>query len=664
MIKEPITREWPPNPYKGLSFYTTEDAPLLVGREQDVYLCARGMYPGNIRLVLLHGYSGCGKSSFVRAGLIPVLEREFKLFWFMDEQPPPSNGDPAGESKRAGDGTEARPRSKLFIRCTDNPLAKLAAAVYEIDLAEFAREAPGNDAFEIPAPQHYRSAACALRESCPAGLAMWKPKEDVANTRDNFVATANENSAVIVDLISRITAECPGTLVIVLDQVEEVLTLKPAEDGLPARQNFFALLSRFAHSNADARIIMAFRTEYHGRLYSWLQWAATDAARIYDYYLKELTPKQVKEAITRPTGTTPVFDLPSPRNHYKFLYEDGVPERIVAALQAVQPSGQLAAMQLVCTRLLQRAKQRPSQAGLAVIGLSDYEEIGGMQGEVDRYIGESLEQCWSKLSYRPWGLLATIRREAEVLRWRDVLLGLVRVHPDGTVTSDVCPRKELRDQAIARGCRLDFDAVTEYLAGPSGMLRRVKLVRFSNHAEVDCLSLEHDVLAFTLDAMDGIRRRAQRSILVYRTALATVGLAVAVFSVLSKEVIEAGFALVIAPGFLGLALISSRPPFEGLHSWLYEPYSRSRSEDPSEEGFTQPTEADVSQLRGSDTAVVNSEETGNVRYRRLVPKRKSVKLLRAVWIRHSAFALCVGSIACVMVLLAVLVWLKLMTSRA
>jgi DNA-binding winged helix-turn-helix (wHTH) protein len=61
-------------PYKFLDYYTETDAALFVGREQEI-----GVIRSQIlshRTFIVHGRSGVGKSSLVRAGLIPSLKAE------------------------------------------------------------------------------------------------------------------------------------------------------------------------------------------------------------------------------------------------------------------------------------------------------------------------------------------------------------------------------------------------------------------------------------------------------------------------------------------------------------------------------------------------------------------------------------------------------------
>ncbi len=61
------------NPYRGLSSYNKEDAELFFGRKAAVEELARRVE--NHRLTVVLGASGSGKSSLVKAGLIPVMEK-------------------------------------------------------------------------------------------------------------------------------------------------------------------------------------------------------------------------------------------------------------------------------------------------------------------------------------------------------------------------------------------------------------------------------------------------------------------------------------------------------------------------------------------------------------------------------------------------------------
>src|ERR1035438_10501420 len=84
-------RTWPDDPYKGLTYYDVADVPLFAGRDHDIMIVSSAIGQSNVRILLLHGMTGCGKSSFLRAGLIPRLETEISGYEFLrDEKESPA----------------------------------------------------------------------------------------------------------------------------------------------------------------------------------------------------------------------------------------------------------------------------------------------------------------------------------------------------------------------------------------------------------------------------------------------------------------------------------------------------------------------------------------------------------------------------------------------
>lgn len=89
--------DWKPeqSPYLGLSAFQEEDAPVFFGREEEtragIELLSRGA-PG---LIMVMGGSGSGKSSMVRAGMVPRLRRDMQQ-WLVVRPFRPGT-DPFGE---------------------------------------------------------------------------------------------------------------------------------------------------------------------------------------------------------------------------------------------------------------------------------------------------------------------------------------------------------------------------------------------------------------------------------------------------------------------------------------------------------------------------------------------------------------------------------------
>ncbi|WP_017315154.1 nSTAND1 domain-containing NTPase [Mastigocladopsis repens] len=68
------------NPYKGLQSYNEKDSDLFFGREKQIEKLYQKVVDNKQRLTLVLGASGTGKSSLVKAGLIPKLRKDDKTW--------------------------------------------------------------------------------------------------------------------------------------------------------------------------------------------------------------------------------------------------------------------------------------------------------------------------------------------------------------------------------------------------------------------------------------------------------------------------------------------------------------------------------------------------------------------------------------------------------
>lgn len=424
------TPGWPAAPFKGLNYYGPEDRPLLTGRDDDVVRIAHALGAEDTRLLLLHGSTGAGKSSLLRAGLIPFLQGEAGGFQFLHED----------KAERA---------EALFIRCTDVPLAKMAECVHALASRGLPlRSRRGTSTLDL-------SAALLAHES------MESFREDVG-----------ASGARMLEALGALSRRLPRTLVLVVDQGEEILTIRPGPDGASSRDQFFGFLAAFSQAGLDVKLLVALRTEFYGRFRYELDRRGADALKIRDCYLPTLTGPALVEAIERPTLRTPVGEFGIPWEAYRFAFAPGLPERIAGELEGNTPTGGiLPVMQVVCGRLYEAARKK-ARIGEWKISEADYEALGGVHGQLDAYMNEALDAACRSLKVKE----AALTRERS--RWKAVLSKLVKSQADGTVTTELVLEDDLKKEAKAHGCKLPFAEMMDKLcAEDQRICRRIEVTR-------------------------------------------------------------------------------------------------------------------------------------------------------------------------------------------
>jgi hypothetical protein len=444
----PVT-EWPAEPYKGLNYYESDDVPIFAGRNDDLSQCARLLGATATRLFVLHGSSGCGKSSFLRAGLVPFLEQRDNDFLFVRDR------------------EKDRP---FFLRCTDDPFARLAETIHDISRG-----------------------TRTLKHESDAGGPTTLDFSDILETSSNLSDfITNTTPAELVDLFARLAARLPETLVVVLDQAEEVFTLKSGKQGDGERQRFFDFMHAYLRTEMDLKIILTLRTEYFGRLLARLRRTSFDAVHISDYLLTDLTEGQLIEAIERPTLERPIKGFGSSREVYRFKYAKGLSGEIARdLLETVGSGGVLPIMQLVCSRLYKAARAR-DQHGITEISKNNYQSVGGVKGQIEAHVADVVRELVTMNSSERAYV------EVEVDRWREALLVLSKTQVDGTVTTELVPRVKLEEEVGKAGCVIPFsDAIVRFLEDYR-IVRQVSVYNAKERKEIHCFVLGHDVIGLAL----------------------------------------------------------------------------------------------------------------------------------------------------------------------
>lgn len=444
------TRSWPVEPYKGLSFYSPEDVPLFAGREDDVQRVATQLAKYSSRVLIMHGYTGCGKSSFLRAGLIPYLETHADFEFLKD----------ATNRLRA-----------FFIRSTDKPLIELAKNVLAFVKQDVIVHTPNGD----------------------RSLGLTTIVRDAEEA--DFIERVGRNPSELMQILSQIARKATRTLVLIVDQAEEIITLKPDQEGEKFRQEFFSFLALMTNTRIELKLLVALRSEYFAQFddemnHQEINWSAVERVR-----LKELDSPQIIKAIKRPTLKESIDDYGVPYEHYKFEFEAGLPERIAHDLYSRSlAGGRLPVLQVVCERLYSKTKPLDPTVSW-VIKRSDFETLGGIEQQMEENLNVELFRLCDQ-----HGITSVRSRDVEIERWKRVLATLAKSQPDGTVTTELKSRKDLENEARNAKCVANFDETMKYLTTDGvRILRREDLVKLGTGELVECYSLGHDAIGLVLN---------------------------------------------------------------------------------------------------------------------------------------------------------------------
>jgi WD40 repeat protein/transcriptional regulator with XRE-family HTH domain len=237
-------------PYRGLLPFGESDAEVFYGRERlaaelAAKLTARAAGGG---LVVVTGASGSGKSSLLRAGLLPILAR--------GQQMP---------------GSDRWPR--IVMTPTKDPLAELAAQLAAVG---------GPDALAVRdgLARHPEQTHLAIRSAVLAAVA-----------RDGEQPGSGDEAA---------------RLVLIVDQFEQLFTLNPGPVGEAARQAFITALCAAAAGPAGPRqvpaavVVIAVRGDF------WDRCAAVPelvgALQDGQFVVGPMTESELRVAITGPAG--------------------------------------------------------------------------------------------------------------------------------------------------------------------------------------------------------------------------------------------------------------------------------------------------------------------------------------------------------------------------
>ena len=470
----------PDQPYRSLAYYDYADRLLFTGRDADIVRFAATLDQPDTRILVLHGESGIGKSSFLRAGVIPYLEEECVGYRFLR--------DAAGQV--------------VIIQASKDPVGRLAAGLLEMTERRVEYLTPTGDVRTID-----------LRPVLDEALGT---QADAATLR----AALMEDPARLATLLELLSAHLPHALVLVLDQAEELFTLAKTPEEIAARDQALRLLQRVADVRADVKVIVSLRTEYYGRLLDHLRAGRRDLTGVRDDLLRDFSKPALIEAIERPTLETPLVEgQPAPRQRYGFRYAPGVPETIANGLLKLRSENQdsvLPLMQVICTRLYERDRSKPN---------SDDEITKEDLKSLQRDPNDTRPDAWVVDALRAFAEDALERTMGLGLADRDAFqslyTNLYTRQADGTLTTWLAPRANLEADWNGSG---SFGEVLE--AACEVRLLREDVLRIEGEEPQAYVRLGHDALAKVAAAWRAEREKQEQLRFLIRGLVVSVLLAV------------------------------------------------------------------------------------------------------------------------------------------
>jgi hypothetical protein len=273
-------------PYRGLARYRYIDAPLFAGRDVEIDSCIQKLQGGET-LFILHGNSGCGKSSFLEAGLIPRLEAARR-----------SNASRLEPLHGVADSAD----SPFVIRLGHHPLRAIGRGLFM-------------------ACQQVDSSLIANRSLA------------------TFLSYGSDD---LFDVLGDLTLKLAPhrKMLLVLDQAESVFSDVGERSG--ELREYFDLLGQVTCAGLFVKIVVSLRTDFKGRFDDHLLKSQADHTQILTHYLDEIAKEGILQSIMHPTQL-PDYRLSFEPGVPQTIVED------LESIRGVWPL--LPVLQVICDRL-------------------------------------------------------------------------------------------------------------------------------------------------------------------------------------------------------------------------------------------------------------------------------------------------------------------------
>jgi WD40 repeat protein len=494
-------------PYRPFLPYDREDQALFVGREHEILQVADLVTAPGVRIVLVHGRSGVGKSSLLRAGVLPHLEEKVGGYLTLRDR-----------SEALEAPSEETDYPVLSVRTTHDLPGQLAAALACFYARHWTRVTAGGATVTVDLPGLLRKAMSEAGQSAETavqanpvssapchmeGPTLPSPSpSSQADYPNGLRAALLAHPSLLSRLLDTLAENLLFEPVVLIEQGEELFTLAREPEDAENRSAALDMLAQFTRTPGRGKLLVSLRTEYYGRLIAQLGVGATDTEAIREFFLTVPSSEQMLAAALRPTLNSAVpYSTETPLARYGFEFAEGLAEKIVGEVREAAQEEQespLSLLQVVCAQLAEAARGRGDRV-IRAADLKDLGEIRGASAALAMKLAQTLQKGLSETSFSRdpryrlifgaiglrfipqfWELLTGggFKNKKEVM----TLLGrLCRLQPDGSVTRDLVPEERLQEgegdvakvaALIARGAEESVGLFEVAWLGPPGQEKR------------------------------------------------------------------------------------------------------------------------------------------------------------------------------------------------
>jgi hypothetical protein len=315
----------PAFPYLALGSYGRRQRALFAGRRPDCDRFAMLLDEPATRILILQGASGVGKTSFLRAEVIPFLEEECIGFRFIRDV----DRAPWNKSWTPTDSAQDPESGVLFVRAGKDLVAELAQAVFEFTRQPYPRQNPSGGTVEVDLRAMVFEQMGVI--SSEKGTTQGNASIARSNSLDvpRLALAMRSEPSLLHRLLSTFGGALPFSILLIVDQAEEIFTQSQGDEVL-------AMLTACASSPSGGyKLILSMRTEYFGRMLDRLRSANHRVQAVREYLLTEFDHATLTEAILRPTVNTSLPYTPEiPFERYDgFEFEPGFAGELARQVQ-------------------------------------------------------------------------------------------------------------------------------------------------------------------------------------------------------------------------------------------------------------------------------------------------------------------------------------------